>query len=352
MNFSDQLAEFYEQLAHLMKARLPLPETLRHLAGEISSPAIRKAAKAVAEDCAAGVSFGAALDKHPGVFSAFHRRLICAGESADHLPEVLSSLGRLARFQRALNERMFAVFSYPALGLLLTLVIGSCLARWVFPDVMELQADVGIKSFAFEPEVERSRQFALELMELWRRAAPWILTLCGLAFAFFIFVSLPFRVSGHLLFKTAMQFPGIPRVVRSLEHARFTALAATLLRHGSPFDQVCETTSQLVSDRKMGKALAQVAEEARKGTSPSEALSQQPVLDPLVAALFSPAAQRDIPTELEALSGLYEERSQAGLEATSRAWTVFAFGSFYLAAFFFLRMVFNQLSYFMHPLGF
>ena len=87
----NDIVEFYEQLALLVRARLPLPEGLRQLSRELTSPELRGAIARMGESTARGSTLSEALAFHPSLFHPFHRRLIASAEHTGALAETLGS---------------------------------------------------------------------------------------------------------------------------------------------------------------------------------------------------------------------------------------------------------------------
>ena len=108
-NRQEEFTEFYRQLALLLRAQLPLPESVRSLAASCRDRRVRAVLDQVADDVGNGLPLADALRRHAREFPAFHLRLVGAAEQAGTLPHVLFAVqsdapGRLCAFGGSFND--------------------------------------------------------------------------------------------------------------------------------------------------------------------------------------------------------------------------------------------------------
>ena len=135
-----ELAEFYRQIASLIKSGVPLLRSLESLTKEGPTEARSLAAKlklAVEQ----GDTLSEACAKED-FFKPYHINLIGAGELSGRLPEILikqaNSMDRMA----ALRKQLIAALIYPALVFHLTVIVFA-----LFMSMMDLSG----KKFGFNP---------------------------------------------------------------------------------------------------------------------------------------------------------------------------------------------------------
>jgi type IV pilus assembly protein PilC len=95
---------FTRQLAGLLRAGLPLAQSLELIADTPSRGGLPRIVGSVARDITQGIAFSEALARHPACFNVLYCQLIAVGELAGALPTVLAGLPKIAN-ERALNGR-------------------------------------------------------------------------------------------------------------------------------------------------------------------------------------------------------------------------------------------------------
>jgi type IV pilus assembly protein PilC len=120
------------QLATLVRAGLPLVESLGALVNQTQNLTLKAALTDIRQDVLAGSTFSAALGKHPAIFSELYQSLAQAGETAGALDETLQTAAEQLDKEQELREKVKAAFVYPAavvitavgvVGFLLTFVV-------------------------------------------------------------------------------------------------------------------------------------------------------------------------------------------------------------------------------------
>ncbi len=101
------------QLATLVRAGLPLIDSLHTLAGQTTNVTLKQALVDIRTDVLAGSTFSDALGKHPKIFSELYQSLARAGEVAGALDETLHVAAEQLDKEQELKEKVKAAFVYP-----------------------------------------------------------------------------------------------------------------------------------------------------------------------------------------------------------------------------------------------
>lgn len=125
---------FARQLATLFNAGLPLDEVLAATA-DGADPATRGIALALRAKVMEGSSLARALADFPASFSLLFRASVAAGEQAGRLGHILDRLADHLDAGAALRRRLLAALAYPALLLLVALLVVAGLMLYVVPEV-------------------------------------------------------------------------------------------------------------------------------------------------------------------------------------------------------------------------
>ena len=239
-NASD-IADFYHQLALLIRADLPLPDSLRQLGKTFPKKGFRDVILSIGENTSRGEKLSRAMMASPQYFQAFHIRLIAAGEAVGTLPQTLFAVARFSRFCQLLGSRVRDIVSYPLLTIHISIVTVLFLGHRVIPKF----------GLLFEDLLFMTRLPVLTRVVLWMGMLIHnnFLLLCVLYGAFIAFSVWLFspRISAHrTLMNIVNVMPGSCRIVESLDTARVCNMCSILLEREMPLHQALETSSQLV----------------------------------------------------------------------------------------------------------
>jgi type IV pilus assembly protein PilC len=121
------------QLATLVKAGLPLVESLGALVNQTQNPTLKATLTEIRTDVLAGATFSASLGKHPAIFSELYQSLAQAGETAGALDETLQTAAEQLDKEQELREKVKAAFVYPAAVVITAVGVVTFLLTFVVP---------------------------------------------------------------------------------------------------------------------------------------------------------------------------------------------------------------------------
>ena len=131
------------QLATLIRAGIPLAESLGALMEQATSDRLKRCMAEVRTAVNEGTSLADALGEHPKIFGDLYVNMVRAGEAAGNLDDVL---GRLADFldgQVKLKGKVQGAMVYPIVMALVGIAITAMLMVVVVPKSTEIFADMG-----------------------------------------------------------------------------------------------------------------------------------------------------------------------------------------------------------------
>jgi len=140
---AEQFLRFNEQLLGLVRARVPLDHGLRQMADEMGRGRLQTFASAVADDLERGLQLSETLAKFQPQLSDYYVALVRAGEKGGSLAEVLHHI--VTETRRQINHRRVVVTSlaYPAMVLVMAVVIFSLILVKIIPQFVEMFAQLG-----------------------------------------------------------------------------------------------------------------------------------------------------------------------------------------------------------------
>ena len=106
---------FNQELATLLKAGMPLVQSLDILRQRVAEPDLQGRAGRVYERVKAGTALSDALGEHPDLFPAVYAASLMAGERAGNLDEVIRRYVAYEKVIGAVRRRTISALIYPAI---------------------------------------------------------------------------------------------------------------------------------------------------------------------------------------------------------------------------------------------
>ena len=136
------ITNFTRQLSTMVTAGLPLTDALSILRSQ-GHGQLHTTLDEIIRDVEGGTSLGAALSKHPQVFSRIYVALIRVGESAGVLDKVLARLSETLEKQREFHSQTKGAMIYPMIVLLGMIGVMAIMMIFVIPKLTGLYEDLG-----------------------------------------------------------------------------------------------------------------------------------------------------------------------------------------------------------------
>ncbi|NJB68752.1 general secretion pathway protein F [Desulfobaculum xiamenense] len=132
-----------QQLATLLDAGLPLDSALTAMIGHGKGTELNRVFAQIRERVRSGISFAAALEEHPRVFSSMFVSMTRAGESSGTLALVMARLADHAARQLEMRRKVQSTLAYPLLMLIVGTGVIAFLMAFVIPKVTQIFFDLG-----------------------------------------------------------------------------------------------------------------------------------------------------------------------------------------------------------------
>ena len=139
------LVVFTRQFATLLSAQIALSDALQTLERQTINPSLKVIIREVVTDIDSGLSLSQALEKHDYVFSPFFINLIKSAEITGRVAEAVSYLADYTEKQSVLMSRVRNALMYPAVTILLFMVVVGVMAAKVFPAIGPVFTEAGVE---------------------------------------------------------------------------------------------------------------------------------------------------------------------------------------------------------------
>lgn len=142
ISFGD-IVTFTRQLSTMINAGLQIQEALTLLKTQSTNSLLIDMLGKISRDISAGGSLASSLTKFPRQFSSIYLALIKAGESSGTLDRVLEQLSANLEKDQEFRSKIRGAMVYPAIILLVMVVVFFILMTLVVPKLTEIYADFG-----------------------------------------------------------------------------------------------------------------------------------------------------------------------------------------------------------------
>lgn len=294
----ETLVHFTTQLAQLLKAGLPLYESLVSLEEEHRGDPCYPIFSSLCQLIKGGSSLSEALKHYPKSFNTMYCSMVEAGESSGALDLSLERLGKLLQKQMKLRKQMTTALLYPLVLACFSVVVVFLLLTFVIPSLESLFEDMRVNSFTLlVMKVSRFLRFG------WIVYFPLILaSLLGLI----IFFKKP---KGKLLYHNALvKIPLIKNLVIQSALARFSRTMGTLLQGGVAIIPALQISKQVIHHPVLEDVITQAEKRIIEGSLLSVELRKCPLIPSLMTRMLSISEEGGMSASMfDSIADLYEE---------------------------------------------
>lgn len=137
-----ELMTFTKQLAIMVNAGVPIIQSLEILFKSERNPSLKNAVKTIAVDVGEGKTLAEAMSKQKG-FDKLYCNLVKAGEAGGILDDILKKLSEHMERTEKIKGQIKSAMTYPAIVLVVGLVVVWGLMTFVVPQFVDMLKDTG-----------------------------------------------------------------------------------------------------------------------------------------------------------------------------------------------------------------
>ncbi len=267
------------QLSTLIGASIPLVDALSALYEQTDSPAMKKTIAQVRDSVNEGLSFGDALAQHKRVFPELYVNMVRSGEASGALDVVLLRLAEFMEGQHRLRAKIGAAMVYPAVLLMISLVVLMYLLTAVVPKVVGM-----FESMKQTLPLPTRILISISTFLSWT----WWIIIIGIILAAFFIVKWRKTEKGAFKFdRFRLRFPVYGTIYKKVSVARFARTLGTLLSSGVPIIESLRIVKTVVENKIMEIAIETSITEIMDGSSLAAPLKKSGVFPPILVHMVS-----------------------------------------------------------------
>jgi len=266
---SREFLVFNQELATLLKAGMPLVQSLDLLKRRVDAPAFRAAIEDVHEKVKSGTSLSDAFASHGDLFPSVYVASLLAGERSGSLDTVLRRYVDYARIIATLKRKTVSALVYPAI--LVTLALG--LVTLIIVKVVPAFSDFYQSFGADLPLVTRIIVRASEFI----RSQILLIVIAVVAAVVFTVLWLREKGNRSRLDHLILRIPMLGPIAAKFATSQMARTMATLLGGGLPLVNALDIASKSIGNKFMAGELDIVNARVREGEAFSAALADRHV---------------------------------------------------------------------------
>lgn len=267
---------FAKHLALMIKAGLPLRESISTIGEQSESKTLKRVLAGVVKNIDNGQSLADSLSNYPRTFDAFCVNMIRLGEESGTLEGNLKRLSLQLEKNYILKGNVRAAMLYPAIVLGLVMFLSVGLTFFVLPKITPI-----FKTFNIQlPFATRTLILFSEFVQKYG-----FYVLIFLVFSIFTtFVLYRIRAVRFFVHKIILKLPIIGKISRNLNISYFSRNLGTLLKSGLSLTNALDTSKEVLGNLVYQKELESLQETVKTGRQISDFLKERKATFPLMVS--------------------------------------------------------------------
>jgi len=273
------LSLFTRQLATLVRAGLPLEESLLAVSQQTEKPRVQSIILGVRSKVMEGHTLADGFAEFPRVFPEIYRATVSAGEQAGHLDNVLVRLAEYTESREEIRQKVLAAMLYPIVLTVMCFIIVSALLVFVVPKVVSVFE-------ASKAQLPLITRVLIATSGFFRVYGIWLLILVVIAV---IAVQRWLRdpEARRRYHRLQLRLPLIGKLARGFNTARFTRTFSILSASSVPVLEAMRIAGEVVTNLPMRDAVADAAARVREGAPIGRSLAASKLFPPMTVHLIS-----------------------------------------------------------------
>jgi type IV pilus assembly protein PilC len=260
---------FNQELATLLKAGMPLVQSLDLLRQRVTSPVFRAVLNDVYQHVRSGTALSDAFSTHGALFPSVYTASLLAGERSGNLDAVLRRFVEYSKIVATVKRKMATAMIYPAILITLALGLVSIIVLKVVPAFSDFYS-------TFNAQLPLITRVVVRLSAFLRTQFVFILLAIGAGVAAF---TVWFRQPGQKarIDRLLLSVPFLGDVALKFSTSQMARTLATLLGGGLPLVNAIDIAARSVGNQYIARELDVVAVRVREGESFAAALERRGV---------------------------------------------------------------------------
>jgi len=273
------LSLFTRQLATLVRAGLPLEESLLAVSQQTEKPRMQSIILGVRSRVMEGHTLADGFAEFPRIFPEIYRATVAAGEQSGHLDKVLERLADYTESREEMRQKVLGAMLYPIVLTVMCFVIVSGLLAYVVPKVVAVfqstHAQLPIATRVLIAVSAQLRSYGIAMLI--------VAVIAGVLLSRLLRKPAPRRRFHRLVLK----LPIAGKLARGFNTARFTRTLSILTASAVPVLEALRIAGEVVTNMPMRDAIIETSQRVREGAPIGRSLASSRLFPPMTIHLIS-----------------------------------------------------------------
>lgn len=298
---------FNQGLSTLLKAGLPLIDSLETLGETSRSPILAGAIKDSLKSIKSGQSISESFAKHPKVFPELYIATIAAGErTGDLIPSIRGYMEYQKRIE-AIRKKVVSSATYPTVLLIASVGVVGFLLAYVVPSFAKIYLD----SSAELPLPTKVLIGATSFIKEYLFLIAVLLVGAGIAFRAYLGTGNGRQLTDRL----KLSFPHLGEIYLGYATAKFTRTLGMVLKSGLPLVDALKMSKAVLDNSALEKKLDYVIKRAVEGGTVTEAIEKAGLMPEVALRMFGVGERSaSLPPILEDIAAYLDEEVRHKVE--------------------------------------
>lgn len=275
----EELSSMTRQLATLVKASIPLVESLSAISEQVENATLKEAVSDIRNQVNEGSPVHRAMRKYPKIFNNIYVSMVEAGETSGTLDVILLRLAEFTEAQNELNHKIKSAMTYPVIMMIFTIGMLFVLFIFVIPKVTAIFEQM-------DKQLPWYSQVIIDISGI--MVNYWHILIVGGIALWLMFRSWKSTAAGAAKWdEIVLKTPVVGKLARMIAVSRFTRTLSTLLAGGVPMLQSMNIVRNVVDNHVLAKAVEEARDNISEGESIAGPLKKSEEFPPLVITMIN-----------------------------------------------------------------
>ena len=301
-----EFINYNQELATLLKAGMPLVQSLDILRQRVPNPLFKSVLDDVHERVRGGSSMSEAFEAHGTLFPGVYTASLLAGEKSGNLEQVIRRYVAYVKVVAGVKRKTISALVYPLILLVLSCVVVAIIVLRVVPEF-------GAFYQQFGAALPLSTRIIVGISEF--AGTYFLLLVLSLALVVIGFIAWIGRPGNRVVFdRWTLSVPMLGPIARKFSTSQAARTLATLLGGGIPLVNAIDVSARAIQNRYMAQELVAAAQKVREGRALGVALNESGAFPDVAIKMVEVGESTGALQEmLNSLADFYDEEIETNL---------------------------------------
>lgn len=261
-----ELENFTAQLVVMLKAGVPLIESLEMLGNQLESEKMEEIVQDIIKKVNGGMIFSKALSHYPRVFNSLYVSMAKVGETTGSMDTVLDHVKDFLHKDIAIKRKVKSAMRYPMIVMTILIIAFTAAIAFIIPQFSSMFASADMVL----PLPTRILVFLSDMITKYFAITFTVVVITIALLKFYLN-----KPGGAYQFDTLkLMMPVFKNIVLESSIARFAHVLETLSKSGVKIIKALEITQETIENRVISRDIGNAIEKVSKGISIADALSE------------------------------------------------------------------------------